>query len=219
MAVWQRLGLPDFLQLDNDSAFTGGQRTPRRFGALVRLALSLGTELIFTPPAEPKRNWLVEGLNGLWAGKFWGRNHFRSLPEVVRQSQQFTHWYAHHYSPPALAGLTPAQAHRRGVPPRRLTSAQVRAVPKHLPLTAGRLPFIRRVSATGEISVLGERRKVGKRLAHQYVWAPVARRRNAWTFTIGAPNGALRASSRPMSMQSRERCGGCGRNIAAVGCG
>jgi putative transposase len=171
--VWQRLGMPDFLQLDNDSAFTGGQRTPRCFGAFVRLALSLGIELIFTPPAEPKRNGLVEGLNGLWASKFWDRHHFRSLPEVVRQSQKFTAWYAHHYFPPALEGLTPAQAQRR-VPSRRLTPAQVRSLPQHLPLTAGRLHFIRRVSATGEISFLGERWKVGKRLAHQYVWATVS---------------------------------------------
>ena len=171
--VWQRLGVPDFLQLDNDSAFTGGQRAPRRFGAFVRLALDLGIELIFTPPAEPKRNGLVEGLNGLWASKCWARHHFRSLQEVRRKSQQFTDWYAHHYCPPALDGLTPAQAHRR-VPSRRLTPAQVRALPAQLPVTAGRLHFIRRVSATGEISFLGETWKVSKRLAHQYVWATVS---------------------------------------------
>lgn len=173
--VWQRLGVPDFLQLDNDSAFTGGQRTPRCFGVFVRLALYLGIELIFTPPAEPKRNGLVEGLNGLWASKFWARHHFRSLPEVVRKSQQFTDWYAHHYFPPALAGLTPAQAQRR-VKRQRLTPAQVRTLPVPVPLTAGRLHFIRRVSATGEISFLGETWKVGKRLAHQYVWATVSTR-------------------------------------------
>jgi hypothetical protein len=171
--VWQRLGVPDFLQLDNDSAFTGGQRTPRRFGAFVRLALYLGIELIFTPPGEPKRNGLVEGLNGLWASKCWTRNHFRSLQEVKRKSQQFTDWYAHSYYPPALDGLTPAQAQRR-VPSRRLTPAQVRTVPAHLPLTAGQLHFIRRVSATGEISFLGETWKVSKRLAHQYVWATIS---------------------------------------------
>ena len=171
--VWQQLGVPDFLQLDNDSAFTGGQRTPRRFGTFVRLALYLGIELIFTPPAEPKRNGLVEGLNGLWASKFRARHHFGSLKEVARKSQKFTDWYAHHYFPPALEGLTPAQAHRR-VPSRRLTPARVRTLPTHLPLTAGRLHFIRRVWATGEISFLGERWKVGKRLAHQYVWAIVS---------------------------------------------
>src|SRR5262245_9317085 len=60
LETWQKLGLPDFLQLDNDAAFTGGSKTPRRFGAFVRLALSVGIELIFTPPAEPKRNGLVE---------------------------------------------------------------------------------------------------------------------------------------------------------------
>jgi putative transposase len=172
LAVWQRLGLPDFLQLDNDSAFTGGGKTPRRFGVVVRLALCLGIELIFTPPAEPKRNWMVEGLNGLWAKSFWDRNHFGSVAEVVRKGRQFTEWYAHTYCPPALEGLTPGQAQRR-VKRQRLTHAQARALPQHLPSTAGRLHFIRRVSAAGEIRLLGERWKVSKRVAHGYVWATV----------------------------------------------
>ena len=173
LETWQRLGLPDFLQLDNDSAFNGGGKTARRFGVFVRLALYLGIELIFTPPAEPKRNWLVEFLNGLWASKFWDRNHCSSMREVARKGPQFTDWYAQRYYPPALAGLTPAQALRR-VKRKRLTQAQARALPEPLPLTAGRLHFIRRVSPQGEISFLGETWKVSKRLAHQYVWATVS---------------------------------------------
>ena len=55
LEAWQRIGLADFLQLDNDAAFNGGGKTPRRIGVFVRLALFLGIELIFTPPAEPKR--------------------------------------------------------------------------------------------------------------------------------------------------------------------
>jgi putative transposase len=172
LAVWQRVGLPDVLQLDNDSAFTGGGKAPRRFGVLVRLALYLGIELLFTPPAEPKRNGMVEGLNGLWAKSFWARNHCGSVAEVVRKSRQFTDWYAHVYCPPALEGLTPAQA-QRAVKRQRLTPAQARVLPERLPITAGRLHFIRRVSAAGEISFLGERWKVSKRLAHEYVWATV----------------------------------------------
>jgi hypothetical protein len=170
LQVWQSLGLPDGLQLDNDAAFTGGQSTPRRFGSFVRLCLYLGMELVFTPPHEPKRNWLVEGLNGLWARSFWNREHFRSFNDVVRKSHKFTQWYAHSYYPPALAGLTPTQAHR-GVKRQRLTKGQIRTLPHQLPLTAGRIHFIRRVSADGEISFLGERWKVGKALAHYYVWA------------------------------------------------
>jgi putative transposase len=172
LQVWQTLGLPDGLQLDNDAAFTGGQTTPRRFGSFVRLCLYLGIELVFTPPHEPKRNWLVEGLNGLWARSFWNRAHFRSFNDVVRKSPKFTQWYAHSYYPPALAGLTPTQAHR-GVKRQRLTKRQIRTLPRQLPLTAGRIHFIRRVSAEGEVSFLGERWKVGKGLAHHYVWATV----------------------------------------------
>lgn len=54
-----------------------------------------------------------------------------------------------------------------------MTPAQVRTLPQPLPITAGRLHFLRRVAAEGEVSVLGERGKVSKRMAHAYVWAPV----------------------------------------------
>ncbi len=170
--AWQTLGLPHMLQLDNDSAATGGEKTPRRFGSFVRLCLYFGIEPIFIPPAEPKRNYLVESLNGLWAKSFWDRKNFRSLKEVFRQSYKFTDWYMFKYQPPALEGLTPAKAHRK-VERVYLTRKQIRALPQVLPITAGRIHFIRRVSADGEISFLGETWKVGKRFAHKYVWATV----------------------------------------------
>jgi hypothetical protein len=47
LTTWKTLGIPDFLQLDNDSAFCGGYRAPRIFGQFVRLCLYLGIELIF----------------------------------------------------------------------------------------------------------------------------------------------------------------------------
>ena len=172
LEVWHTLGLPDALQLDNDTAFSGGARTPRRFGTFVRLCLYLGIELIFVPPAEPRRNWLVEGLNGLWAHSFWERDHFRSVAEVKRKSRKFVTWYTNQYYPPALGGLTPAQAQRK-VRRRRLTKQQAGRLPEQLPITAGRVHFIRRVGGDGTISLLGERWKVGKRLAHRYVRATI----------------------------------------------
>ena len=39
LSTWQRLGLPDAVQLDNDAAFNGGYKVPRVFGAFVRLCL------------------------------------------------------------------------------------------------------------------------------------------------------------------------------------
>jgi putative transposase len=172
LEVWQKLGLPDFLQLDNDAAFTGSGKTPRRIGAFVRLALYLGIELIFIPPAEPKRNGVIERVNGLWGKSFWERNHFRSLTDLRRKRYRFIEWYEHRYFPQSLGGKTVAQA-QRGQQRIRLTAAQAHALPEDLPITYGRIHFIRRVSTTGEIHLLNEMWKVGKSLAHRYVWATV----------------------------------------------
>ncbi len=172
LETWQTLGLPHNLQLDKDAAFSGGERTPRRFGAIVRLCLYMWIEIIFVPPGEPKRNAMVERVNGLWARQFWDRNHFRSLAEVLRKQAVFTHWYAHQYYPPTLNGLTPAQMQRR-VAKLKLSRQQMRTLPDRLPITTGRIHFVRRVDGDGTISFLGESWKVGKNLAYRYVWATV----------------------------------------------
>lgn len=169
LEVWQELALPDFLQLDNDAAFTGLGKKGRIFGQFVRLALYLGIELIFIPPAEPKRNAKVERVNGLWAASFWEKNRFKSFGEVRRKRQRFYSWYES-YAPPSLKGLSVKeanQARRR----RRLKRKELPALDEKLPLTRGRIHFIRRVSEQGEIEILKERWKVPKRLAQRYVWA------------------------------------------------
>ena len=52
-----------------------------------------------------------------------------------------------------------------------MTARQIRALPQALPITEGRLHFLRLVSAEGTIVVLNETWHVHKRLAGQYVWA------------------------------------------------
>jgi transposase InsO family protein len=178
LAAWQQLGLPDGLQLDNDAAFNGGYKVPRLFGAFVRLCLYLGIEPIFLPVGEPKRNSVVERLHGLWSQTFWRTHRFDTLAAVRRTAPQFVRFYTQRYHPPALQGATPGQAHK-AVRRRRLTAAEVAELPSELPLTAGRVHFVRLVSAQGQITLLNETWTVGKRLAGQYVWATIstARRR------------------------------------------
>lgn len=171
LSVWQELGLPDFLQLDNDAAFTGLGKRARVFGCFVRLALYVGIELIFIPPAEAKRNSAVEGVNHLWSASFWNKNDFTSWGAFARKRKKFLDWYEG-YEPPALGGMSVAQA-SRGRRRRKLKAKEVAALPEKLPLAAGRIHFIRRVSEKGEIELLKQRWKVSRRLAHQYVWATV----------------------------------------------
>jgi transposase len=179
---WKALGIPDFLQLDNDAAFCGGYKTPRRFGQFVRLCLYLGIELIFLPVAEPTCNGEVEELNGLWAHAFWERQRFASFGRVVRASPAFVHWYMTDYAPPLLAGLTPQQA-QRGEPKHHLTASQIAQLPDPLPITAGRIHFVRKVKPDGSVSILNETWPVSKRLAGKYVWATIithCRRLEIW---------------------------------------
>jgi hypothetical protein len=181
--TWKTLGIPHFLQLDNDAAFCGGYKAPRVFGQFVRLCLYAGVELIFLPVAEPERNGEVEQVNGLWARAFWERRRFGALWHVRRASPAFIHWYMTDYAPPYLNGRTPAQA-QRAESRCRLTATAIARLPSQLPITAGRLHFIRQVSPQGTIALLNETWKVGKRWTDKYVWATVTthcRRLDIWS--------------------------------------
>lgn len=170
--TWKTLGLPDFCQIDNDADWRGTLKQPRYVSAFMRLALYVGVELLFIPKAEAERNGLVEWLNGLWGKAFWSSQHFCSVRQVQRRSPAFLSWYSHHYEPFRQHPHTPAQAHRR-VARRRLTAREIRSIPNRLPITAGRIHFMRRVDEQGDIHVLHETWHVTKRLAGHYVLASI----------------------------------------------
>lgn len=171
LEAFSTLGLPDFWQIDNDAAFTGLGRTKPVLGRFIRLLLYLGVEVIFIPPSEPKRNSLVERVNGIWAKSFWEKDHFSSLREVQRKAPKFLTWYES-YAPPSLNGKTVKQAAAEQRLP-RLRQAQIARLPQELPLTAGRVHFIRRVDARGEINLLKEQWKVSQTIIGDYVWATI----------------------------------------------
>jgi len=68
---------------------------------------------------------------------------------------------------PRLGGLTPAQ-HRRGLRLQKLPARFV-APTEALPIAAGRVTFIRRVSTAGTVSMLSQTFRVGKRHRGLYV--------------------------------------------------
>jgi putative transposase len=157
-------GIPAGWQMDNDAAFCGGYKVPRVFGACVRLCLYLGSEPIFIPVREPRRNGTVERLNGLWAQAFWDRHHFESFAQVERAQPQFVEWYSQDYLD------HPILPTRRGS---LLTDRDIARMPSQLPITAGRVHFIRQVQPDGSITLLNETWHITRRLAGEYVWATI----------------------------------------------
>ncbi len=168
---WANLGLPRLHQFDNEGCFSGGHTHPRVIGQVVRLCLFCGIEPLFTPVYDPKRNYQIETFHSLWLRLFWKRHHFRNLAGVQRLAPNFRNWYQAHYRPPDLDGLTPDQmlAHSH----RRLLTADLRArIPSgRLPLTAGRVHFMRKVTGDGLIHLLNEPWPVDRKWAGEYVRA------------------------------------------------
>jgi len=58
-SIWWRLGIPKYLQVDNELVFYGSNRYPRAMGALIRLCLLNNVEPWFIPVRESWRNGVV----------------------------------------------------------------------------------------------------------------------------------------------------------------
>jgi putative transposase len=172
LGTWAALGIPVIQQFDNEGAFCGGHTHPRVVGQAVRLCLFAGVEVLFIPEYEAKRNHWVEGFHALWLEAFWSRHRFGTLAEVQAEAPIFLRWYHTRYRPPSLAGKTPAQM-QDGLRAVRLTAPLRRLIPEDLPITSGRIHFIRQVDTMGKVRVLNESWLVGRKWIGQYVWVIV----------------------------------------------
>ncbi len=180
--TWSKLGLPQIQQLDNEAAFNGGHTHRRVLGQVVRLCLFCGIEPLFTPFYEAKRNHQIETFHSIWNKAFWSRHEFRDCMDVKNESPLFERWYHQVYRPPTLQGKTAAQM-RQGVGLVRLTPELRRLIPDgRLPITAGRIHFMRKVETTGEIELLNETWLVGQRWIGEYVRATINTAEQILTF-------------------------------------
>lgn len=150
--VWQEIGLSVYTQVDNEGCFSGGSTHPGVLGKLVRLALLVGTQLVFSPFYHPESNGTVERFHQDYDDHVWDSTELANLSEVEHQSGCFFADYRQNHHHSALKGQTPAQVHQQ-LPLKRLPSDFIAPTQK-LPLTEGRIHFIRQVTPTGTVKVL-----------------------------------------------------------------
>jgi hypothetical protein len=163
--AWQRLGLPDVLQVDNGELF-GLTTHPGALSRLIRLALLVGVQLTFIPEHEPWRNGSIEQFNG-WLQERLLAIPLRSPGQVRRELEALMATCLNEHIHPQLNFQTTAQV-RRGLALRRLPQ-NFSAHQQPLPVAIGQVVFIRRVRPSGRITVLGVKYKLAKRWAHHYV--------------------------------------------------
>jgi hypothetical protein len=157
---WSAVGLPGYVQFDNDPIFEGPQIHPDTIGRVARVCLGLGVVPVFVPPRETGFQAAIEGFNGLWQSKVWVRFHYESLAGLQSQSARYV------------------TAHRQ----RRC--ARIEAAPERRPFPAkwwmdlqahpqGRLIFLRRTTGSGEAQLLGRSFLVDPLWQHRLVRAEV----------------------------------------------
>jgi len=161
VSAWQEIGLPGGLHIDNDAVWNGGGRGQRVLSTIVRLCLLLGVEVIFIPSYTPQANPVVESFNDVWDVNFWNRTHFRDLPHVQSELTILENYCRHRRPLSEADGLTADQIAPSFVPvclPPTFDQHQQ----GRLPITAGRVHFIRFVSSAGSFSILNERWQLDK---------------------------------------------------------
>lgn len=167
LKTWQKMGLPDLAQFDNESAFSGS-RHPHRLSPIVRLCLYVGGDVLFTPEYEADYNWQVETFNNFWAHQCWAKHRFTSRGRIPPVYRRFLAWYDTDYVAPRQTN-TPQQL-RKGHCLQRLPQRLAQHIPDDLPICRGRVHAIRCVSAEGNVKFLQETFRVGKRYHGKYVW-------------------------------------------------
>jgi putative transposase len=163
---WKDLGRPAQVQLDNARELAGWGPAARTLSRVIRLCLRYGVSPVFIPKGEPQFNGSVEHFNGWFQEPLLQRRFHRPgdlRRELARLQEAVNTQHVH----PRLGGQTPAQ-HRRGLRLQKLPESFV--VPTvRLPLAAGRVTFIRRVSGAGTVTVLSQSFRVGKKYRGLYL--------------------------------------------------
>jgi putative transposase len=163
---WKSLGLPVRVQFDNAREVVGWGPAARYLSRVLRVCLRFGVEPVLIPPARPQRNGSVEHFNGWFQPRLLQR-HYTQLATLKRELQRLQDTVNTQHPQRRLDGLTPAQYRRRCKLQKLPLEYVIPTEP--LPIAAGRITFIRQVTAQGHVHLLSQTFTLGKRLKGEYV--------------------------------------------------
>ncbi len=172
MRCWKALGIPDFLQLDNELSFRGSNKYPRSFGIVIKLCLHFGIQPVFIPVAEPWRNGVIERFNDTYNKSFFRRQWFSSYSYLKRQSKAFQRFHNKHHRYSCLKGKTPDEFTKSN-DYKPITLGGNTKIPDLDDIPDGNIIVIRFIRSDRMLNIFGEKFKVSKNLVYSYVKAVV----------------------------------------------
>lgn len=172
MRCWKNLGIPDFLQMDNELSFRGSNKFPRSFGIVIRLCLYYGIQPVFIPISEPWRNGSIERFNETYSKKFFRRQWFSSYAHLKRQSKNFQTFHNKYHCYSCLKGKTPDEfVKSHGFEP--ATLGPNTKLPDLDEIPDGNIILIRFIRSNRILDVFGEKFIVSRDLIYSYVKAVI----------------------------------------------
>lgn len=151
--AWPVLSIPWGMSVDNAFAKTSHRDNP--WTIWTKVCLFFGVEVIVSPPAELGWTNHVENINNLWQDRTIDRHQFASLDELADVNTEFCRWAMHErpiHDPTVTgtrypAGLIDSHRDRLRWPPDIAVADHCdRKDTLHIPLTHGRVTFLRRVT-------------------------------------------------------------------------
>jgi hypothetical protein len=149
--VWREIGIPAFTQVDNESCFSGGFTHPGVLGKVLRVALLVGTQLVFSPIRHPESNGTIERFHQDYSKNLWDKIELPDFQAIQHHSPAFFAAYRHSQHHSALRGHCPADLHPARLP---YSLPAGFCLPDRLPVTVGQVHFIRRVSQENQVRLL-----------------------------------------------------------------
>lgn len=163
VSLWERLGLPVRLQLDNGGPFVA----PKGLGLIVRLCLHEGVIPRFVPPSEPWRQGTVEHFNDTFDKRFFRQERFDSLAHLRERALDFETFHNANHRYRATNGRTPAESAGEGG--RRLPRP-LAELPVGWP-AVGRVEFVRFIRSDRKLRLFGRAILMPETVVYEYVTA------------------------------------------------
>ncbi len=171
--TWKKLGIPDFLQMDNELSFRGSNRYPHSLGLVLRICLLLRIQPMFIPQGEPWRNGEIESFQDTFDKAFFRSQKFFSFKDLCFEAPHFENYYNAHYIYSCLKGKTPNQALQEDFIGIKLLPESFQLPKEKIPIEDGYIHFFRFIRSDKQLVIFGEKFTVSKELVYEYVKATI----------------------------------------------
>lgn len=198
---WSGYGMPQYLQLDNEACFRGSLYHTKTFGKFTRFCLNFGVEIVFIPYNEPWRNGYIESFNSRFNEYVWLFQKYRNLSHLREEAEQFRNKHNEYqtykkeqFSKQVLCG------HTKRFFPRNFKYD----LSTELPITQGKIHFVRLVNEKGFVTILNEPFYINKDLSFEYIWTTIFTKEQKLEIYYQATKDTKRELIKTVSYKLRE---------------